>query len=420
MEGPVSALSSITLLQRGSWYEALPMPDRIDYLGSSLQHLDSLKGDVISREADPQLQAIAAEVGKILGTPIALLTIMMKRTQLFRASVGLPKELAAARSTDRALAWCQLVVKDRSPLTVTHASSDARIPQDLVKRFGLEAYLGVPVHFGDAVVGSLCGIDVVKRTFSDGDIAALTKLAKLASKRLSELASEVRPSFELIGRAAGPAFSDMRNALVVLTTTQSQIMQSTTELAAIVEVCDAGLSDEERLRALTGLKDATLALDDLRELATYAGEAAGRVYKGVMGLEALVTARQETALANCLTSAGQLAAHHTNLVGGVEWPTVSPTIKVQVAASVLVATLTSLLSELSLTAKDGAGPIRVSSVDEPAGLCIRLALIGGHEEMAANAVAKMALLVQDEVGLSVTATDAGIEVHLALLPTADS
>tara|TARA_R110002073_G_scaffold123819_11_gene267980 strand:+ start:30922 stop:31959 length:1038 start_codon:yes stop_codon:yes gene_type:complete len=252
------------------------MQSRIDTLGDSVEYLDKLTGNVLSFEADPILQELAAQAAEMLKTPMALVSLVLRRTQHFRASYGLPPELEATKATDRATSFCQLVVRDEMPVLVSNAATDERIPQDLVHRYGLESYVGVPVTIGDTVVGSMCGLDVVQRAFTPQDVAKLRVIAKRASSRLTELASEQRPSFELIGKAADPAFSDIRNALVVLVTAPGFISTAVTELESLAALKEADLSDEARLRALGALPDVASTLQDLRDAAHELNKAAKR------------------------------------------------------------------------------------------------------------------------------------------------
>ena len=301
------------------------------------------------------------------------------------------------------------------PLLVSHAATDERIPQDLVHRFGLESYVGVPVTIGDTVVGSMCGLDVVQRAFTPDDVAKLRVIAKQASSRLTELASEQRPSFELLGKAATPALSDIRNALVVLVTAPGFISTAVTELESLAALKEADLSDEARLRALGALPDVLSTLKDLRDAAQELGTAAKRVHKGVQGMESLLALRPDTNLTSCLISAGRLAVHHTKLLGGVEWAHLPPMLQVLAPSAIVVAILTAALSELSLGKHPfGAGPIQMSTTEGSGIFCIRFDVAGGSELTASTAVANVRALLDDAFGLVVSADKTSVNLQFAL------
>tara|TARA_R110002096_G_scaffold171490_6_gene344577 strand:- start:42560 stop:43738 length:1179 start_codon:yes stop_codon:yes gene_type:complete len=392
------------------------MQSRIDTLGDSVEYLDKLTGNVLSFEADPILQELAAQAAEMLKTPMALVSLVLRRTQHFRASYGLPPELEATKATDRATSFCQLVVRDEMPVLVSNAATDERIPQDLVHRYGLESYVGVPVTIGDTVVGSMCGLDVVQRAFTPQDVAKLRVIAKRASSRLTELASEQRPSFELLGKAADPAFSDIRNALVVLVTAPGFVSTAVTELESLAALTKADLSDEARLRALGALPDIASTLQDLREAAHELNKAAKRVHKGVQGMESLLALRPDTNLTSCIISAGRLADHHIKLLGGVEWAHLPPMLQVLAPSAIVVAILTASLSELSLGKHPrGAGPIRMSTTQSSGAFCMRFDVVGGSELAASTAVANVNELLDDAFGLVISADKTSVNLQFALV-----
>lgn len=393
------------------------MQDRIDALGDSVQYLDRMTGSVLSLDSDPILQELVAQAAALLKTPIALVSLVLRRTQLFRATFGLPPELETSKATDRATSFCQLVVRDETPLLVSHASADERIPQDLVKRFGLESYVGVPIRLGETVVGSMCGLDVVQRSFSAEDVEKLGWIAEQASARLTQLASEQRPSYEMVGRAANPAMADMRNALVVLTSAPGFVTCAVAELETLAALTNADLNDEDRLRGIGALQDASLALNDLRDVAKELTTASERVYNGIQGMESLLALRPDTEISSCFASAGRLADHHTKLVGGVEWPPITSSHRVLAPSTIVVAAMTTLLSELSLgSTEPNVGPIRVSLCGESDVIGFRFEVVNGTAATALEAVTNVADLLSGEFGLSLTAEGPSVLLHLALAP----
>ncbi len=117
-------------------------PARLAQFKASIMHLDN---DGVLEDCVPKAAA-AAEA------PIALVTFVMSKIQLFRAAVGLPPELAATRATSRCDSFCQFVVMTEGPFIVTNAKIDARVPQNMVETYGIAAYLGVPIHAGGQVL----------------------------------------------------------------------------------------------------------------------------------------------------------------------------------------------------------------------------------------------------------------------------
>jgi GAF domain-containing protein len=165
--------------------------DRIDGLGPDWR--SPLDREMLLESDDPELNDIAAHAAEAIGAPIAIVSLILQRIQLFRAHVGLPPDLAVARATDRDASFCQFVVRDDDTFVVEHAAEDPRVPQDLVERYGIQAYLGAPVRIGGRTAGSLCVIDVVPREFGPEERARLSELAAQASGRLEAMQRKWSP-----------------------------------------------------------------------------------------------------------------------------------------------------------------------------------------------------------------------------------
>lgn len=391
------------------------MEQRIDALGDSVDYLEKLTGNVLSLDSDPRLQELVGQVARILETPIALVSLMLRRTQLFRATYGLPPDLESSKATDRATSFCQLVVRDEKPLLVSHASQDTRLPQDLVNRYGLEAYVGVPVKLGETVIGSMCGLDVVERSFTEQQVTALRGIAELASTRLTELASEQRPSFDLVSRAATPALSDLRSALVVLASAPGTIRCATAELQSIRALMSDGMSDEERLRGIGALADVSYSIEDLLSVATQLTSTSERVRQGLDGMESLLALGPETALASSLRSAARLAKHHTNLLGSVKWPLIPASVHVITANAIVVAVVTAVASELSLAPENqGCGPLIVTEEQSEGVFCLSFTVSHGSAHASSVAAEHVQELLSDEVGLAVAVTEGSLVLRFLL------
>ena len=53
---------------------------------------------------------------------------------------------------------------------VEDATREEELPQALVERYGVRAYLGIPVRIDQSVVGTLCVLDVEKRGFAPDSV----------------------------------------------------------------------------------------------------------------------------------------------------------------------------------------------------------------------------------------------------------
>jgi signal transduction protein with GAF and PtsI domain len=195
----------------------LKMGDKMDTynaLGKKPERYSAFTEGLLAEAEDTELQTIVNDAAGGLSTPIALVTLVLERIQFFKAHYGLPQDLAISRATERDVSFCQFVVRDGEPFEVENAEEDEPVPQHLVKRYGVKAYLGIPVMVNKVVTGSLCVIDTKARTFSDDERQKFTELAALVSQRLEVLSAQrTNPRLSLAQRAVSPSFTELRESL---------------------------------------------------------------------------------------------------------------------------------------------------------------------------------------------------------------
>jgi hypothetical protein len=149
--------------------------------------LSALDVVALGVDADAVLDACVEEAARLAEAPIALVTLVMRHIQLLRAHHGLPSELAVGCATSRENSFCQVVVRDEAALLVEDAALDPRVPQELVTRYGIRAYAGVPVRVRNQLIGTLCVIDVVPRRFDPSVVSMLESLGVVVGARLAAL-----------------------------------------------------------------------------------------------------------------------------------------------------------------------------------------------------------------------------------------
>lgn len=116
---------------------------------------------------------------RVLGVPVALVSLVDQDRQFFKSATGLPEPWAARRETPLSHSFCQYVVASRTPLAVEDAQShplvrDSHAIQDL----GAVAYLGMPLALPDGhIIGALCAIDTVPRSWTAAETETLSDLA---------------------------------------------------------------------------------------------------------------------------------------------------------------------------------------------------------------------------------------------------
>ncbi len=222
-------------------------PHRLDRIGP---HLTTAVPDEVLNEC-------VREAARQAGMPMALVSIIMGHIQYFRASVGLPPDLELSRATSRSCSFCQFVVINEGPLVISDAAWDQRIPQDLVERYGIRAYVGVPLSDDGHVVGSLCALDVHPRSIDGYIVQALEGLARRVSSRLEVLRRREE------NQKAGAA------EMVVLRARLSELLNGAREVEGSLDAINAILGSPEGLRAAT---QAQSSIDVSRRYASLEGE----------------------------------------------------------------------------------------------------------------------------------------------------
>ena len=147
-------------------------PDRLQALARS-KMMDSGAEEVFER--------LARLATRLLGTPIALMSVIDGHHQYVKGSYGLellPPRMPAAAS------FCQYVVRDRAPFTVTDARDEPRVGDATTQAAadaGVIAYCGVPLADPDGpAIGALCTMDTSPRAWTEEEVQMLDELAASA------------------------------------------------------------------------------------------------------------------------------------------------------------------------------------------------------------------------------------------------
>lgn len=125
---------------------------------------------------EPAFDDLARIASLICGTPIALISLVDRERQWFKARVGLE-----AGETPRDQAFCAHAVLSRELLEVPDACSDSRFSDNplVTGEPGIRFYAGAPLEVaGGQRIGTLCVIDTVARTLDAAQREALSALAR--------------------------------------------------------------------------------------------------------------------------------------------------------------------------------------------------------------------------------------------------
>lgn len=379
----------------------------------------SFSGRMLDLDMDAELQLIVEAAATSTGFPIAFISLVLKRTQIFRAHVGLPPELAMTRSADRSAFLCQYVVERDAPFFVRDAALDPELPREVVDRYGMRAYVGLPLRMQGRVLGTLSVLDREPRDVRPEQVEKLEKLAALASRRLAELSGKTPAPGVLISHAAEPAFAEIRNLLSSIVANAAYGRMVVTELEPLVTQLAAAAKGELPESQMDGLLEAVPhAVESHRELTIAFAELDGvakKLIDTVGGLEKTVAAR--SSYANSIgeaIDAATLAAHHfTKLIGGVRWAPMAAPVNQRPAPAwtglIVSIALQELAARLGPSTQEGIdGRVEVHG----AALSIVLGSPGLSEAECKEVVGDLSFLLNSVSLLDVSAEGSAIRLRL--------
>ena len=150
---------------------------------AALTRLQLLDGDeevIFSR--------LARLAQRLVGSPMALITLVDHDRQFFMSAVGLPGPVAVARQTPLTHSFCRHVVTSGEALVIDDVLGHAIAGDNpAIREFGVMSYLGQPLHSPDGfVIGACCVMDSKPRTWSMTEIESMRELAELVSEQIAQ------------------------------------------------------------------------------------------------------------------------------------------------------------------------------------------------------------------------------------------
>jgi len=206
---------------------------------------------------------------------------------------------------------------------VTDAERDDRVPQHLVKQYGIRSYLGIPVIADDTVVGSLCVIDMQPRVFSDEERRVLTQLATVANQRLSVLSERRRdPSTSLVDQVTQPVLAELRTCLASMQAAVAAGHLATAAVAPALRLgqhmVSGGTTSTQPMKQI--LDTAQHALEDCESSFYEIELSIGDTEDSLTALEHALTNASATRLSTLAISGRELARYNVVAIGGVILP----------------------------------------------------------------------------------------------------
>lgn len=145
--------------------------------------LAALAATGLDASGHPELDRFAGMAVKLLGVPVALVSLVDADRQYFPGAVGLGAPWDERRQTPLSHSFCQFVVATEEPMVIDDARTDARVCDNpAVDDLRVAAYAGMPLTDDDGrVLGSLCAIDHEPHAWTGRELELLADLAAACS-----------------------------------------------------------------------------------------------------------------------------------------------------------------------------------------------------------------------------------------------
>lgn len=130
---------------------------------------------------------LTEKLTRIFEIPVAMLSLVDRDFQHFKAQTGLPDELAEKGHTPRETSICGHVVAMDEMVVIEDLARDRRFAGNpVVKENGFRFYAGTPIHAPDGqAIGALCLIDKIPHEFSHREEMLLKEYADDISNEIA-------------------------------------------------------------------------------------------------------------------------------------------------------------------------------------------------------------------------------------------
>jgi GAF domain-containing protein len=143
---------------------------------------------VLDTDPEERFDRIVAFAAEEFGVPIALVSLIDRNRQWFKARVGMD-----VCETDRDISFCGHAILGADVFVIPDARQDERFRDNPLVTGAphIRFYAGAPLVLGSGeIVGTLCVIDTVPRGFDAMDGAILATLGKIVSQELQGATAE--------------------------------------------------------------------------------------------------------------------------------------------------------------------------------------------------------------------------------------
>jgi GAF domain-containing protein len=176
----------------------------------------------LDRRPDPSFDHLTRAATRLLGVPMALVSLVDDERQVFKSAMGLPEPVASEGETPLTHSFCREIVASSEPLIVADAREHPRLRDNLaIADLGVIAYAGFPLFLGREPVGAFCAIDTRPHEWTGPELQLIRDIAAMAQTQLdlqaaSVVAREGRADAER-GQAGAEAVTEVLRRLIAVT-----------------------------------------------------------------------------------------------------------------------------------------------------------------------------------------------------------
>lgn len=230
--------------------EQLTISEQSEQEFQRIQTLEDL--GLLAPGSVPIFEEATQTAAHFLNAPICVLGILDRDRIWFKSAVGLSRiglmnNLATSRQLPRQDAFCASVAERQRVLLIENAAVDPAFAKTLlVQRYGIRAYLGVPLTAANGqCIGTLAVMGLAPRTFSEQEMAFLELLARWSMSeferdRLQQQRSSIIPLMPS-GAMALPASTANSVKTELLSQMAQELCTPLTSILGMAKVLNQGI-----------------------------------------------------------------------------------------------------------------------------------------------------------------------------------
>jgi len=216
---------------------------------------------LLDTPSEPQFDAIVELAAAACNTPIALVSLVDRERQWFKAGVG----VEGLRETPRSVSFCSHAIERPELMEIPDARADDRFRANplVTGPPHVRFYAGMPLEVpGGYRLGTLCVVDVVPRRLTPDQVAALKRLAGLAVHIIETRPRSGAPA-QLRGPTRdGPGESDSAASATLESLQNAVVVSDHTGRITFMNQAAEALTRWPRAEALNGAVGRVFRLED--------------------------------------------------------------------------------------------------------------------------------------------------------------